>query len=528
MWISPLLALGFKKKLEMEDLPNNSTKMRSAVMIQRWRRLWAESGEIKKPARRMVSVMWVFVRRTWMLQIVLKVIGDLLRFMQPICLQEIIRWLADVNVQPPFWAAPVEPEWRGIYFVAVMIGSMLLQGLCYTHCFFLGGEMAFQARSTCILAIYEKALGQAVHARADTTTGKVVNLMSSDCTRLQWYMPWTHLIFTGTLQFAIACYMLWQLIGWALIGGLVVIFAATPVQTWCVEVMRKWNARVLDRRDKRLGKVNELLSAIRLVKCNGWEVPFEARITKDRSSELAALFKYYFMMLMSSVCWEAVPMLVSIAVFCFYAISSDALFTTEVAFTSIALLDIVAEPCTIAGWIISDCLSLYVAFGRIGDYLQSDNIEAAAVKHLPASDHDDGPSIRIVGGEFSWGQPPKTDAEAKEVQAVIKKLEKALESAAITEKTHKEATAALLNEARDADAAKAFKLQDVDLTVPRGSLLAVVGLVGSGKSSLLAAILGEMRATGAPAEVRGAVTYAAQTAYIVRARPGRLSALSVP
>jgi len=193
---------------------------------------------------------------------------------------------------------------------------------------------------------YEKALGQAVHARADSTTGKVVNLMSSDCTRLQWYMPWTHLIFTGTLQFAIACYMLWQLIGAALLGSLVIIAAATPAQTWCVEVMRTWNTRVLDKRDKRLGKVSEMLGAIKLVKCNGWEKPFEKGIHDERENELSALFKYYFMMLMSSVCWEAVPTLVAIAVFTWYALGSTLPFTTEVAFTSLALLDIVAEPCT--------------------------------------------------------------------------------------------------------------------------------------------------------------------------------------
>ena len=101
----------------------------------------------------------------------------------------------------------------------------------------------------------------------------------------------------GTLQFAIACYMLWQLIGSALLGGLLVILAATPAQTWCVEVMRTWNARVLDKRDNRLGKVSELLGAVKLVKCNGWEKPFEERITADRETELSALFRYYFMML---------------------------------------------------------------------------------------------------------------------------------------------------------------------------------------------------------------------------------------
>ena len=122
------------------------------------------------------------------------------------------------------------------------------------------------------------------------------------------------------------------------------MFAATPVQTWCVQVMQAWSQRVLDNRDKRLARVNELLGSIKLVKCEGWEQPFADRVAAVRETELAALFQYYFMMLMSSVCWEAVPTLVSIAVFSWYALVSEGTFSTEVAFTSLALLDIVAEP----------------------------------------------------------------------------------------------------------------------------------------------------------------------------------------
>lgn len=517
MWISPLLAKGYSKKLEMEDVPENSTYMRAQKMMERWTTLWEAAAEHKKPARRMVAVMWPFVKRTWILQILMKIVGDLLRFMQPMCLQVIIQWLGDVNAEPPFWASFVAAEYRGAYYVVVMIGAMLAQGLVYTHCFFLGGEMAFAARSTTILAIYQKALGQAIHARADTTTGKVVNLMSSDCTRLQWYMPWTHLIFTGTLQFAIACYMLWQLIGSAVLGGLLVILMATPAQTWCVEVMRTWNARVLDKRDKRLGKVSELLGAVKLVKCNGWEKPFEERITADRETELSALFRYFFMMLMASVCWEAVPTLVAIAVFTWYAFTSSATFTTEVAFTSLALLDIVAEPCTIAGWIISDCLALHVAFGRIGAFLCSDDVDPNAVKKSTVFDPS-RPSVVIERGNFAWGFPAKTDPDGKNVKKVLSKLEQALEAAEISEKTNKETKAALLNESREADMEKAFQLKDIDLEIAYGTLLAIVGEVGSGKSSLLQAILGEMKNNGEHAvQVNGATTYAAQTAYIFNA-----------
>ena len=169
---------------------------------------------------------------------------------------------------------------------------------------------------------------------------------------------------------------------------------------------------------------------------------------------------------------------------------------------------------TIAGWIISDCLQLYVSFGRIGAFLSSDDVDPKAV-HKSATFDPSRPSVKISGGEFSWGFPAKTDPEAKEVTAVLKKLEKALETSAITEKTSKEVTAALLNESRTTEMENAFRLKGIELTIPHGSLLGIVGSVGSGKSSLLSAILGEMKNTGETAvELQGRVTYAAQTAYI--------------
>ena len=120
---------------------------------------------------------------------------------------------------------------------------------------------------------------------------------------------------------------------------------------------------------------------------------------------------------------------------------------------------------TVAGWIISDCLALYVAFGRIGTFLCSDEIDPNAVKKIEGPGDPSQPSVVITSGEFAWGFPKKTDPDSKEVKKVLEKLEKALENSAISEKTNKETTAALLNESRDADMEKSFHLVDINLEI---------------------------------------------------------------
>jgi ABC-type dipeptide/oligopeptide/nickel transport system ATPase component len=70
----------------------------------------------------------------------------------------------------------------------------------------------------------------------------------------------------------------------------------------------------------------------------------------------------------------------------------------------------------------------------------------------------------------------------------------------------------------------AFSLVDINLRVARGSLTAVVGSVGAGKSSIAMAVLGEMHRVSGTAHCRGPIGYVAQSSWI-QARPvaGRMA-----
>jgi len=64
-----------------------------------------------------------------------------------------------------------------------------------------------------------------------------------------------------------------------------------------------------------------------------------------------------------------------------------------------------------------------------------------------------------------------------------------------------------------------FKVRDITMTIPRGQLVAIVGSVGSGKTSLLQGLVGEMRRTAGSVTFGGSVSYCPQTAWIqVRVR----------
>lgn len=64
---------------------------------------------------------------------------------------------------------------------------------------------------------------------------------------------------------------------------------------------------------------------------------------------------------------------------------------------------------------------------------------------------------------------------------------------------------------------RAFDIQSISLSIPRGSLAAIVGPVGSGKTSLIQSLIGEMRRTDGTVKFGGSVGYCSQIAWIQNA-----------
>ncbi len=60
-----------------------------------------------------------------------------------------------------------------------------------------------------------------------------------------------------------------------------------------------------------------------------------------------------------------------------------------------------------------------------------------------------------------------------------------------------------------------FALHNINIAVPKGKFVAIVGQVGSGKSSVLNAMLGEMNQSSGSVQIEGDISYAAQVCLCV-------------
>lgn len=493
-WLWPLLILGQRRKLEQSDMYPLLESERSQGISQKFEHEWAKAeGTSGAPWRRMLVVLWALEGSAFMAMFLIKLLGDVFRFVTPAALQQIIGWLGDHNAPAPFWASFVPPDWRGIYYVFVMTGATVAQCFCYSNSNLRSNRVGVHIRSAITVSVYRKSLSQALCARGETTTGKLVNLIASDASRVMWSIPWLHFLPTGVFQLIGAMIFLYSLLGPAIFAGLAVTLVSAPLMSYLVKKNNQYNRVVLMRRDTRVSRVSELVNAIKLVKSNAWEDGFIKRITDARTEELAGLFRYYLYMLMSGVMWEGGVPMTAAATFIAYAYLGNTI-TPTVAFTALSLFDVMVEPCQDMAWIFSQFVVALTSFNRVGAFLESQELDKEAVRRSPVDALKKSAAISIRAGSFGWGSAPQPDPQLKQIQAAVKALDKAFEAGAITEKRHENAKAFLLDgTVPGTGETTEFSLQDINLTVETGSCLGIVGQVGSGKTALLHAILGWKR-----------------------------------
>ena len=156
---------------------------------------------------------------------------------------------------------------------------------------------------------------------------------------------------------------LWSLLGPSVLMGIGATCVTVPLMAWVVRKNNEYNRKVLMRRDTRVSRVNELITAIKLVKSNAWEPGFTKRVTDSRREELQALFMYYLYMLMSGVLWEGGVPLAAACTFITYAWLGNTV-TPTIAFTAMSLFDVMVEPAQDMAWILSQFIVALTSFNR--------------------------------------------------------------------------------------------------------------------------------------------------------------------
>nr|XP_049593463.1 multidrug resistance-associated protein 1-like isoform X1 [Syngnathus scovelli] len=358
--------------------------------------------------------------------------------------------------------------WKGFLLAGLLFLLSCLQSL-FNHqymyrCFTLGMRL----KSAVTALVYRKCLVMSSGARRHCAVGEIINLISVDTQKMMDFVVYVNSVWLAPIEIALCFYFLSNLLGRAALAGLGAVVLIFPLNGLIAKRRSKLQEVQMSFMDGRIRLMNEIVSGVKILKFYAWEEAFLRRVGVLRDGELDALKKSQVLHSVSLASFHSSPFLIAFAVFAVFVLTDERnVLDAQKIFVSVALINILKTPLSQLPFAMSATLQAIVSLRRLGSFLCQDELKWDQVERLDFC--DDGDAVVIRDGHFAW--------------------------------------------CRDG----APCLRAISLKVKHGSLVAVVGQVGSGKSSLLSAILGEMIRRGGSLQVRGSVAYVPQQAWIQNA-----------
>ncbi|XP_044790836.2 ATP-binding cassette sub-family C member 2 isoform X2 [Bubalus kerabau] len=438
----------------MNGLDKNQSQSQDVLVLEETKKKKKKSETTKDfPKSWLVKALFKTFYVILLKSFLLKVVYDILTFLNPQLLKLLIAFANDRGIY----------LWTGYLYSILLFVVALIQSVCLQYYFQLCFVLGMKVRTTIMASVYKKALTVSNRARKQYTIGETVNLMSVDAQKLMDVTNFIHLLWSNVLQIALAIYFLWAELGPSVLAGVGVMVILIPINGVLATRNRAIQVKNMKNKDSRLKIMNEILSGIKILKYFAWEPSFQNQVHNLRKKELRNLLK--FGQLQSAIMFllYLTPVLVSVITFSVYVlVDSSNVLDAQKAFTSITLFNILRFPMSMLPMLISSMLQASVSTERLEKYLGGDDLDTSAIRHDCNSDK----AVQFSEASFTW------------------------------------------------DHDLGVTIQDVNLDIMPGQLVAVVGTVGSGKSSLMSAMLGEMENVHGHITVKGSVAYVPQQSWI--------------
>ncbi|KAI0752843.1 multidrug resistance-associated ABC transporter [Daedaleopsis nitida] len=497
-WVIPLLEKGTYNTLNEEDVWSLSPMMRARPLFIKFSRT---SGKLLKR-------LWSSNQLDIVMDFVMTLISIVFNYAGPFFLKRILDAL-DVYGR--------NPEKRAIAFVYAFLAfaSSLAKAQADLQHLWFGRRAATRIRSELMAAIYDKALkrkdfsgivdkdgadkkakspGQedpkGDEPKAGADIGKIVNLMAGDANRVSMTVSAMYFLYGAPFEVIIASMFLYQLLGWSAFAGFFVLILSAPLNNFISKRAVRIQKGFSTARDKRMGVLNEMISAVKFIKFFAWEERWTQRVLDAREVEMQWMIKARINSILFSLIWICAPILISVTSFFVYVAQGNEL-TVGTAFTAIALYQMVRMPLNTIPAYIVQLLQTKVALDRIATYLDEEEVneQVSTLKkgYVPPSEEpeDKITEFGIDRGYFRWN-----DVESEKQDKVNKLKGRNDEPWMRYRRRAPNTDDASVNSVAPPD--DRFVLEVTRLRFPLGKLTVVTGPTASGKTALLMAMLGEM------------------------------------
>uniref|UniRef100_A0A6B2KWS5 ABC transmembrane type-1 domain-containing protein n=1 Tax=Arcella intermedia TaxID=1963864 RepID=A0A6B2KWS5_9EUKA len=463
-----MVYLGYKRPLELHDIwkppPNETAELNAALFEAEWEK------ELKKPNP---SIGWAYFRA----------FGYLLILPTTLFSVHLVCVIAGPGILMRDFLVFLEtkdsdPTVGWILAFAVFI-TQLIAATTIQNSFQTSVEMGIRVKQATMYTIYKKIMT----LPSVTSTGEIINLTTNDSNRFFLFCRNSQLGWSAVVQMLVVGALLIVELSWSGLIGLLTLLLLLPLQVYISRKIATVRRSTVKVTDERVRTMSDVLSAVQLIKFFAWEDSFAKKVKSIRENELTWLKRGK---LLKSV--NDSTSLVGVAVTTYITLVSYSLMGNELAaskvFTAITLLNMMRVSLVRVPLFAKTFAELFITFERVKSLLIRNNmIDERILRPKP----DNSPAVVSVRkSSFIVGEPrsdKKSNGEKNENPLV-----------------------------RDH-----FTLEDINFRFESGTLIAIVGSVGSGKSSLLNAIMGQMKKTSGQIEIEGTLALASQEPWLINA-----------
>nr|XP_043627740.1 ABC transporter C family member 3-like isoform X2 [Erigeron canadensis] len=454
-WIHPLISVGFKKPLNLEDVPQldsgNSAKSAFSILRNKLERDKGKSSQINT-----YSLVKAVIMTTWkdiIITALLSLVFTIASYVGPFLIDTFVEYLSgrrDLN--------------KGLLLASAFFGAKIVECLSQRHCEFKLQQTGIRARAALVAMIYHKGLTLSSQSKQGHSNGEIINFMAVDAERIGDFSKCMHNPWLVIVQIGLALAILYRSLGFSslatFVTTIIVMLSNIPLGNF----QEKFQGKLMIYKDKRMKTTSEILKNMRILKLYGWEMKFLSRIVDIRSDEAHWLYKYMFTMAMTSFAFWVAPTFVAIATFGTCILVGAPLDSGRML-SALATFKILQDNVYNLPDTVSMIAQTKVSLDRIASFLRLEDLDSDLVEIVPRSSCD--VAVQVSHGNFSWDVTSSRPT-----------------------------------------------LIDMNFRVKHGMKVAVCGTVGSGKSSLLSCILGELPMLSGKVKLSGTKAYVGQSPWI--------------
>ena len=480
-WVDSIVWKGYHKTFEMSDVWNLMPRDKAAAILADYRQL--------KKTNILAWHLLKYFKRQLIVQSSWAAISGVVTFIPTLLLKVILQYVEDPA------STPRNAAW---FYVALLFVSGVVNALSSGQALWVGRKICIRLRAIIIGEIYAKALRRRAGASSDkvlggettnkaskeskqsllkkvmsfgrkkqqsdvakvaenqqqtptddsqVTSGAIINLMAVDSFKVAEISAYLHFLWAETpVQFVLAIVLLYQILGNSSIVGIGMMALLLPVNMIIAKRFAQVQKKILAATDARIHTTNEVLTNIRIIKYFAWEQRFLGTVDEKRVVELRHLRNRYIIWALAATIWSGAPIVITFLTFLVYTLVEKRDLIPSVAFTALSLFSLLRIPLDQLADMVAHVQESKVSVDRVEEYLNEPETDKYRQLEIDKLDEDGEPVLGFDNGTFSWGRKDSDD----------------------------------------------FKMIDLDMRFKIGQMNVIIGPTGSGKTSLLMALLGEM------------------------------------